>query len=96
MKYVGKMRFCPKCGSTLMIKSDKMICPRCGYSDNKIEKIVYNSKLNHDKDKTIVADGKTLQGRVTLSICPKCGSARAFRLKKRLFKCVTCGYIYRS
>lgn len=79
-----------------MIKSDKMICPRCGYSDNKIEKIVYNSKLNHDKDKTIVADGKTLQGRVALSICPKCGSARAFRLKKRLFKCVTCGYIYRS
>lgn len=90
------MRFCPKCGSAMITKNDKMVCMRCGYSDNKIEKIVYNSKIKHDKDKTIIADGKTLEGRLALSLCPKCGSARALRLKRGLFKCIICGNIYRT
>ncbi|MEM0363643.1 MAG: DNA-directed RNA polymerase subunit M [Sulfolobaceae archaeon] len=90
------MRFCPKCGSVMRIKGNGMVCNKCGYREDGIEKVVFKEKINHDKDKMIVADGEPIEGRIAVSLCPRCGSTRAILLnkKKRVYRCMVCNLVY--
>ncbi|WP_338602264.1 DNA-directed RNA polymerase subunit M [Sulfolobus tengchongensis] len=90
------MRFCPKCGSLMRVKGSKMVCLKCGYTDSEVERVVLKESISHHNDKTIVADGEIIEGRVAVALCPRCGSTRAILLnkKKKLYKCFTCNLIY--
>ncbi|QGA54134.1 DNA-directed RNA polymerase subunit M [Sulfolobus sp. E5-1-F] len=90
------MRFCPKCGSLMKVKGNKMVCSRCKYSDHDVEKVILKENISHENDKTIIADGETLEGRVAISLCPRCGSVRAILLnkRKRLYRCMACNFVY--
>jgi len=88
------MKFCPKCNSVMKAKGNRMVCIRCGYEEEEVGRIQFKERISHDKDRTIVADGKVINGRVAISLCPRCGSTRAILLKKRLYKCMVCNLIY--
>lgn len=61
------MKFCPKCNSVMKAKGNKMVCIRCGYEEEGVERIQFKERISHDKDRTIVADGKVINGRVAIS-----------------------------
>lgn len=74
-------------------KGELSICSKCGYKQKGSEKIVYTEKKNHERDVTIVADGKPIRGSITLNLCPRCGNTVAIKIGRK-YKCRACGYIF--
>jgi len=105
------MRFCPKCGTTLMpAKKERRVvlrCPKCNYVTKKPTKAV--SKIRQEKEKIVVI-GKEEQKIRTLpktkAECPKCGYNEAFywivqtrgadESSTQFFRCVRCGATWRE
>ncbi|MCY0882487.1 MAG: DNA-directed RNA polymerase subunit M [Acidianus infernus] len=87
------MKFCPKCGSYMKPKGNSMVCPKCGYKEEGVEKITFTEKKSHDRDVTIVADGRRIKGGIALNLCPRCGNAVVIKIGKK-YKCRACGYIF--
>ena len=105
------MRFCPKCGTTLMpAKKERRVvlrCPKCNYVTKKATKAV--SKIRQEKEKIVVI-GKEEQKIRTLpktrAECPKCGHNEAFywivqtrgadESSTQFFRCIRCGATWRE
>jgi len=105
------MKFCPKCGITLVpVKKTRKIvlsCPKCGYETKKAEREVDFIKPSKEK---IIVIGKEEQKIRTLpkttAECPKCGNLQAFywlvqtrgadESSTQFFRCVRCGTTWRE
>lgn len=93
---------CPKCGSLLIPKDGKMVCPSCGYEQEEakiVEKVKSEKKIEMVKEKP-----ETLP--VVDAECPKCGNKKAYFWMEqtraadepptRFYKCTKCGYVWRE
>jgi DNA-directed RNA polymerase subunit M len=105
------MKFCPKCGTTLVpTRKERNVlysCPKCGYETKEVRKSVY--KLMQEKEKVVII-GKAEQKIRTLPKvkveCPKCGHNEAFywivqtrgadESSTQFFRCTRCQYTWRE
>lgn len=100
------MKFCPKCGSILVQKKKRFVCPKCAYvSKDKVklttsEKVGSNNKIDvlHEKDSNVWP--------TVSATCPKCGNDSAFfwtaqmraadEAETRFFRCTKCKNTWRE
>jgi DNA-directed RNA polymerase subunit M len=99
------MKFCPKCGSILMPKNNKFICPRCNYKTTEKEEAVMREKIESQKAVDIIEkEIETLP--LTEAECPKCRHKKAFfwtiqtraadEPETRFYKCEKCRHVWRE
>lgn len=105
------MKFCPKCGTTLIptkkAKSIVLSCPKCGYETRRAEKTVQH--LDREKENIIVIGREEQKIRTlpkTKVECPKCGHNEAFywlvqtrgadESSTQFFRCTSCGSTWRE
>jgi transcription factor S len=100
------MEFCPKCGSIMMIKNKKLVCPRCNYTKKADGSLEIKEEI---KSKSPVAfidekDGEMLP--ITEFECPKCGTKTAYFWQRQMragdepeskfYKCTKCKNVVRE
>ena len=101
------MKFCPKCGTLMIIRNDELVCPKCGYvekakkSDTKIKE-----KVEKEESIKIAIEEESAYPISEEVVCPKCGKKGAYYFFKqtrssdepetKFFKCIHCGYVWRE
>lgn len=100
------MKYCPKCKSMMMPRDGKMVCMKCGYT----EEIGETTKISIDsseKDIVIVDSEEELATLPTVKIeCPVCGNTTAYwRMEQtraadepttRIYTCTKCNHVWRE
>jgi DNA-directed RNA polymerase subunit M len=106
-----KVKFCPKCGSTLLPqKKEKKIflaCGKCGYVSTSSDKQI--DRLTQDREKIIVISRDADKLRTLPKVkqeCPKCNNHEAFywlvqtrggdESSTQFFRCTNCGATWRE
>ncbi len=84
------MKFCPECGTLMVIKKEELICPKCGYGERrknkKKEKLVVKEKMNNiEKEKNIevIFEDEEAYPISEETVCPKCGKKGAYYFFKQ-------------
>jgi DNA-directed RNA polymerase subunit M len=100
------MEFCPKCGSILVQKGKKEVCPRCGYSKKGRTKIKTSEKLMEKKEIAVITEKDTQVFPITTETCKKCGNDKAYfwtiqtrsgdEAETKFFKCTKCENTWRE
>ncbi len=103
--------FCPKCGSLLKPKIEKnkviLVCPKCGYTQKKIEQSIEVKEKVKTEDKEIAIVEDELENMpVVKAQCPACGNDKALfwtvqtraadEPETRFYRCTKCGYTWRE
>ncbi|MEO2154281.1 MAG: transcription factor S [Nanoarchaeota archaeon] len=104
------MKFCPKCGSIMIVKGEELVCPKCGYKEslNKREskKLSIKEKVENKDNIKVALEDESAYPISEETVCPKCGKKGAYYFFKqtrssdepetKFFKCVHCGYVWRE
>ncbi|HIP65914.1 MAG TPA: transcription factor S [Pyrodictium sp.] len=80
------MKFCPQCGSLMLVRNveGRIIwhCTSCGYREetsNSKESIVLKQRIQHSaKERIVVVEQKVEVLPKTRAVCPKCGHGEAY------------------
>jgi len=100
------MKFCPKCKSLMYPKEGKLVCNKCGHSQDKKGKSVVTSQRK-EKEVTVIEnkDAHNVLPK-TEKICPKCKNNEAYWIlrqmrgsdepESRFFTCTKCGHKWRE
>lgn len=99
------MEFCPKCGSILVGKDEKIGCIRCDYIAEEGTEIKTNEIIEPEKSIEIVREtAENLP--VTEYACEKCGHNKAYfwtrqtvdgdEAESEFYKCINCGNVVRE
>ena len=100
------MKFCPKCKSLMYPKGEKLICNKCGHSQDKKGISVVTSQRKV-KEVTIIEDKNSHNVLPkTEKFCPKCNNNEAYWIlrqmrgsdepESRFFTCTKCGHKWRE
>ena len=104
------MKFCPKCGSALIVERKERAyrCPRCGYEESMEGGILYQ-RSTPETDKIVVVgeEERNLRTMPQVTIeCPKCGNNKAYwwmvqtrgidESTTQFYRCTKCGYTWRE
>ena len=54
------MKFCPKCKSLMYPKDEKVVCNKCGYTEEKKGKSVVVKHQRKEKEVTLIENGENL------------------------------------
>ena len=100
------MQFCPKCGTILVKKKKRFVCPKCGYVSRENLRIVSNEKLMREAKIDVVHEKDTSVWPIVSETCPKCGHNKAYyftaqtragdEAETRFFKCAKCKHTWRE
>lgn len=114
------MEFCPECGTRLEPKKSKsgkepsliLVCPKCGYKQQKAEKKIEPTAkvIQHNPQQFVAVIGKEEQKLSTLPTvrieCPKCGNNTAYvwqvqtrgadESSTQFLRCTKCNHTYRE
>ena len=103
------MKFCPKCGTLMIIKKDELICPKCDYKESikdKKKKAIIKEKINKEKGIEVVFEEEEVYPISEETVCPKCGKKGVYYFFKqtrssdesetKFLKCMHCGYTWRE
>ncbi len=85
------MRFCPRCGSLMMLRIENgrrvWVCPSCGYREEvgqgsqEQQMAVLKQRINHHPRERLIVVDKSKQVESlpkTRAICPRCGYHEAY------------------
>jgi DNA-directed RNA polymerase subunit M len=90
---VRSMKFCPKCGSLMVVKvinnASVFYCPRCGYKVDVIKNSVFLKKSvsfekRVEKREEIAVDIPLGAIFVESIVCPKCGRSGVYYWRKQV------------
>ena len=102
------MEFCPKCGSVLVQKGKRDVCPRCKYSTKSKSKLRSSEKIEEKKMVNVISDKDTeVYPIIDLETqCEKCGNKKAYfwtlqtrstdESETKFFKCTKCQHTWRE
>jgi DNA-directed RNA polymerase subunit M len=100
------MKFCPKCGSVLLQKGKREICPRCRYSSREKIKIVASEKIGEKPEIMIISNKDAQVLPVVSAKCRNCGNDKAYfwtvqtrsgdEAETKFFKCTKCENTWRE
>ena len=99
------MKFCPKCGSFMILKNGKFVCRKCEYEERSERKeFIIESKRNDNDIPVIEEKIETLPK--TKIVCPRCGNTEAYwwirqmraadEPETRFYRCTRCGKTWRE
>ena len=93
------MKFCPKCGSILMIRKTKFGCPRCSYVSSADVAMEIKEDVKESKEIVVVGSKENVNP-VTEYPCEKCGNKKAYfwiqqmragdEPESKFYKCTKC------
>ncbi len=103
------MKFCPKCGSIMLLKKEGgnnfYVCPKCNYKEKVLGKAGISQKTKKSV-KIDVVEEEHIVYPITKAECPKCGNKEAYYWtvqtraadegETKFFKCTKCGYTWRE
>jgi len=94
--------FCPKCGSLLISKNGKLVCPEHGPVEKEV---TFKEKSKTKKDVGVMKEKPEVHPK-TKAQCPKCGNNEAYywvvqtraadEPPTRFYKCTKCGHVWRE
>lgn len=101
--------FCPKCGSLMVLDSEKKksSCSSCGYSPRgKVENLILKEKIGLTKEQEIEVQDKKVETLPKVNEeCSKCGNKKAYywtlqtrssdESETRFFECTKCRHRWR-
>ncbi len=100
------MDFCQKCGSILIQKKKRNVCPRCGYSTKNKTKLKTTEKIEGKKKIIVVSEKDSEIHPVIEEKCPECGNKKAYfwtmqtrstdEAETKFFKCTKCSFTWRD
>jgi len=100
------MEFCPKCGSVLVQKKKRGVCPRCGYSTKTKTKLKTSEKIEGKKGITVISEKDSEVCPIIEEKCTKCGNKKAYfwtmqtrstdEAETKFFKCTKCSFTWRD
>jgi len=100
------MEFCLKCGSVLIQKKKRDVCPRCGYSTKSKTKLKTSEKIEGKKRIGVISEKDSEVHPVIEEKCLKCGNKKAYfwtmqtrstdEAETKFFKCTKCGFTWRD
>jgi len=100
------MEFCPKCGSVLIQKKKRDVCPRCGYSTKSKTKLKTSEKIEEKKRINVISEKDSEIYPVIEEKCLKCGNKKAYfwtmqtrsadEAETKFFKCTKCSFTWRN
>jgi len=99
------LKFCPKCGSFMIMKGGKFVCRKCGYEEESEKReFVIESKRSGNDIPVIEEKVETLPK--TKVVCPYCGNTEAYwwirqmraadEPETRFYRCTKCGKTWRE
>ena len=100
------MKFCPKCKALMYPKEKKLICNKCGHSEDKKGKNMVVTERK-EKEFTVIENKDELNVLPkTQKLCPKCDNNKAYWIlrqmrgsdepESRFFTCTKCGHKWRE
>lgn len=99
------MEFCQKCGSILVQKKKRNVCPRCGYSTKSKIKLKTSEKIEGKKGINVISEKDSEVHPVIEEKCPECKNKKAYfwtmqtrstdEAETKFFKCTKCGFTWR-
>jgi DNA-directed RNA polymerase subunit M len=101
------MKFCPKCGTIMILKNGELVCPKCGYKEEgKKKELKIKEKIEVEENVKVAIDSEEAYPISEETVCPKCGKKGAYYFFKqtrssdepetKFFKCVHCGFVWRE
>lgn len=100
------MEFCPKCGSILVQKKKRFVCPNCSHVSKDKIKLIISEKNENKGHVEVISEKKANVWPVLDARCEKCGNKKAYfwtvqtrssdEAETRFFKCTKCGTIWRE
>lgn len=94
------MKFCPKCGSILIMKKTKFGCPRCNYIEKEDITMEVKQVVNERQDVAIVTPKDNVNP-ITDFDCTKCSNKKSYFWTKQMrsgdesescfYECTKCG-----
>lgn len=99
------MKFCPKCGTMLVVSNGRFKCSKCGHEEG-VSQIIIKEKMPEKKKVEDALDSGKEPLPETDEKCPKCENMRAYTwsLQTRagdegptsFFKCLKCKHTWRE
>ncbi len=103
---LGKMKFCPKCGTLLVQKRTRFVCPKCGYVEKGKVKLVTSEKFARKEGGGVLKEKKSIVMPIIKITCPKCGNEEAYfytaqtragdEAETQFFQCTKCKHRWRK
>jgi DNA-directed RNA polymerase subunit M len=101
------MKFCPKCKSLMYPKGEKVVCNKCGYTQEKKGKSVVVKHQRKEKEVTLIESRDNLNVLPkTKKICMKCNNNEAYWIlrqmrgsdepESRFYTCTKCKHKWRE
>ena len=100
------MKFCPKCGAMLVIKTKNYGCPRCSYSTKEKVSIKTSEKVKRQDEVAVIKDKDVDVLPKVAAECKKCGHNEAHfwtsqtrgsdETETRFFRCTKCRQTWRE
>ncbi|MEM4605537.1 MAG: transcription factor S [Candidatus Pacearchaeota archaeon] len=100
------MKFCPRCGALLVLKTKNFACPRCSYSTKEKPNFKLTEQLEKKEEIEVIKD-KDIDTLPRISAeCKKCGNKEAYfwtsqtrgsdETETRFFRCTKCDNTWRE
>jgi len=100
------MQFCPKCGSILIQKKDKLRCLRCNYISKEKVKLEIKEKIVKEREIGVVKEKDVDILPLVDEECPKCKNSKAYfwtsqtragdEAETKFFRCQKCEHTWRE
>ncbi len=98
--------FCPKCGALMYPSGGKLVCKKCGYSEDIGDKDIRVVEKSKEKEVIVVTDEVNTLPVDDNVTCPKCDQTGAYYMirqtrasdepETRFYICKHCGYKWRE
>ena len=100
------MKFCPKCGAMLVMKTKNFGCPRCKYSTSEKVSLKTREKMDEKHVVAVIKDKDVDTLPSIATECPKCNHDEAHfwtsqtrgsdETETRFFRCKKCRHTWRE
>lgn len=100
------MQFCKKCGSVLLPKGKKLVCPKCKYATESVIKLESSENLSREGKIAVLNEKESNVWPVVSATCPRCGflEAETWATQMRagdeaetiFFRCKKCRNVWRE
>lgn len=100
------MKFCPKCGTLMILKNGVWTCSKCGYEEKGKSSTVFVEKSENKNEIAFIEKSPEVLPIDQDISCPKCGNKGVYfwymqtragdEAETKFYRCPKCGHTWRE